>query len=116
MLKVLLAAASLGTLLLVWKCARLLGRDPVWAIALVGLNPIVLVWGLGGDHNDFLMMFFIVLAFYLLLRARESRAGAPAAAAGPARMARCRLLAAALLGAGAAFVVGGRRSRPRRPC
>ena len=52
-----------------WKCARLLGRDPVAAIVLVGLNPIVLVWGLGGDHNDFLMVFCIVLGFYLLLRA-----------------------------------------------
>jgi hypothetical protein len=32
-----------------------------------------LVWGLGGDHNDFLMLFLIVLGFYLLLgmRARE---------------------------------------------
>jgi alpha-1,6-mannosyltransferase len=56
---------------LVWKCARLLGRDPVMAIVLVGLNPIVLVWGLGGDHNDFLMAFFIVLAFYLLLLTRD---------------------------------------------
>jgi hypothetical protein len=70
-LKALLALASLGTLALVWRCARLLGRDPVAAIVLVGLNPIVLVWGLGGDHNDFLMVFFIVLGFYLLLRARE---------------------------------------------
>jgi hypothetical protein len=68
-LKALLVAASLGTILLVWKCARLLGLDPVRAIVLVGLNPIVLVWGLGGDHNDFLMVFLIVLAFYLLLRA-----------------------------------------------
>jgi hypothetical protein len=70
-LKGLLAVASLATIFLVWKCARLLGRDPVAAIVLVGLNPIVLVWGLGGDHNDFLMMFFIVLGFYLLLRTRE---------------------------------------------
>jgi hypothetical protein len=69
-LKALLMVASLATILLVWKSARLLGRDPVGAIVLVGLNPIVLVWGLGGDHNDFLMMFFVVLAFYLLLRAR----------------------------------------------
>ena len=53
-----------------WRCARLLGRDPVAAIVLVGLNPIVLLWGLGGDHNDFFTVFFIVLAFYLLLRAR----------------------------------------------
>ncbi len=62
---------SLATLLLVWKSRALLGRDPVRAIVLVGLNPIVLVWGLGGDHNDFLMMFLVVLGFYLLLRARQ---------------------------------------------
>jgi hypothetical protein len=69
-LKGFLMAASLGTIWLVWKCAKLLGRDPVKAIVLVGLNPIVLVWGLGGDHNDFLMVFLVVLGFYLLLRAR----------------------------------------------
>lgn len=67
-LKVVLMVASLGTVALVWKCARLLGRDPLMPIVFVGLNPIVLVWGLGGDHNDFLMVFFIVLAIYLLLR------------------------------------------------
>jgi hypothetical protein len=67
-LKLLMMSASLATLLLVWKCARLLGRDPVAAIVLVGLNPIVLMWGLGGVHNDFLTVFFIVLGFYLLLR------------------------------------------------
>ncbi len=74
-LKGLLALTSLGTILLVWKCARLLGRDPIAAIVLVGLNPIVLMWGLGGDHNDFLMVFFIMLGFYLLLLARARTAG-----------------------------------------
>jgi hypothetical protein len=75
-LKVILALASLGIIALVWRCARLLGREPVRAIAIVGLNPIVLVWGLGGDHNDFLMVLFIMLGFYLLLvdRLRETRA------------------------------------------
>ncbi|HVR05079.1 MAG TPA: hypothetical protein VMS02_03485, partial [Solirubrobacteraceae bacterium] len=67
-LKVLMAACSLGIVLLVWKCARLLGREPVQAIVLVGLNPLVLLWGLGGVHNDFLTVLCIVLAFYLLLR------------------------------------------------
>ncbi len=67
-LKLLMMSASLATLLLVWKCARLLGRDPVQAIVFVGLNPIVLMWGLGGVHNDFLTVFCIVLGFYLLLR------------------------------------------------
>ncbi|HZL47899.1 MAG TPA: hypothetical protein VFC30_02685 [Solirubrobacteraceae bacterium] len=74
-IKAVLGAMSLATIFLVWKCARLLGRDPVAAIVLVGLNPIVLVWGLGGDHNDFLMVFFIVLGFYLLLLARAPVAG-----------------------------------------
>jgi len=83
-LKGLLMLASLGTVLLVWRCARLLDRDPVAAIAFVGLNPIVLIWGLGGDHNDFLMMFFVVLGFYLLLRAGCM----PALARGAAREGR----------------------------
>ncbi len=56
-IKTVLVAASLGTILLVWRCAEMLDLDPVAAIVLVGLNPIVLVWGLGGDHNDFLMVF-----------------------------------------------------------
>jgi hypothetical protein len=69
-LKSILVLSSLATIWLVWKCARLLGRDPLVAIALVGLNPLVLVWGLGGDHNDFLMVVCIMLGFYLLLLAR----------------------------------------------
>jgi hypothetical protein len=101
-LKVILAVTSLGTLLLVWKSARLLGRDPVAAVALVGLNPIVLVWGLGGDHNDFLMLFFIMLGFYLLLRAREQERGRPQ---GHGVRDWLLPLSPALLGAGAAFVV-----------
>jgi hypothetical protein len=68
-LKGLLMFASLGIIFLVWRSARLVGRDPVAAIMFVGLNPVVLIWGLGGDHNDFLMMFCVVLGFYLLLRA-----------------------------------------------
>jgi hypothetical protein len=99
-LKGCLALASLATIWLVWKCAKLLGRDPVKAIVLVGLNPIVLVWGLGGDHNDFLMVFFIVLGIYVLLRAgvglreratsneAESGAGAPGEPAAMPALAR----------------------------
>ena len=67
-IKLILALASLGTLTLVWRCAGLLGRSRRAAIAFVGLNPIFLVWGLGADHNDTLMLFFVVLAVYLFLR------------------------------------------------
>jgi hypothetical protein len=124
-LKALLMFASLATVLLVWRSARLLGRDPVTAIVLVGLNPIVLIWGLGGDHNDFLMMFFVVLGFYLLLRAGSMPGallrGDPAAARqrvtdadpdgsgedsadGGSRDAKASLWSPALIGAGGAFV------------
>jgi hypothetical protein len=103
-LKVILAAASLGTLLLVWRCALLLGRDPVKAIVLVGLNPIVLVWGLGGDHNDFLMLFCIMLGFYLLLVAREAERGRSREVG---RRVWLLPISPALLGAGAAFIVAG---------
>jgi hypothetical protein len=103
-LKGILVLASLATIFLVWRCARLLGRDPVRAIALVGLNPIVLLWGLGGDHNDFLMLSCIVLGFYLLLLGRERWAQANLAAA-PARLREWLLpLTFTEIGAGAAFV------------
>jgi hypothetical protein len=67
-IKLAVALASLATLTLVWRCARLLGRSPLSAVAFVGFNPIVLVWGLGADHNDALMLFFVILAVYLCLR------------------------------------------------
>jgi len=104
-LKVLLIATSLATLALVWRCARLLDRDPVKAVALVGLNPIVLVWGLGGEHNDFLMVFFLMLGFYLLLLAR-SRRRRRVIPAGELRIEHLLLpLSPPLIGAGAAFIV-----------
>jgi hypothetical protein len=100
-LKGVIVLASLATIFLVWRCAQLLGRDGRTAIAFVGLNPIILVWGLGGDHNDFLMVFFIMLGFYLLLLARERRQAGTSSRVGP----RGRLLRAAPeIGAGAAFV------------
>ncbi len=113
-LKCILALASLATIALVWKCAKILGRDPRAAVVLVGLNPIVLMWGLGGDHNDFLMVVLIMLGVYLLLRARAPSEGAaegPASSEhdGAAGLARVRgWLAPASwmeIGAGASFVM-----------
>jgi hypothetical protein len=68
--KLLLCAASLAVLALVWSSARALGRNPVTAVALVGLNPIVLVWAIGGDHNDILMALPIAVGVRLLIFAR----------------------------------------------
>jgi hypothetical protein len=73
-MKTLLLATSLASVFLIWRCAGLLGRHRLGAAMFLGLNPIVLVWGLGADHNDFLMIFLITLAMYVLIQARVRRA------------------------------------------
>jgi hypothetical protein len=72
-LKATMLLASFASMYLLWACARLLGRDPIRAIVFVGLNPLVLVWGFGGVHNDFLMVLCIMTCLYLLLRARRGQ-------------------------------------------
>jgi alpha-1,6-mannosyltransferase len=72
--KAIAALASLGTIALVWNSARLRGINPVKAAALVGLNPLVVIWGVGGGHNDLLMMVLLMAGVYLMLDRRE-RAG-----------------------------------------
>ncbi|HEX2702499.1 MAG TPA: hypothetical protein VHM72_03595 [Solirubrobacteraceae bacterium] len=78
-LKTALLLTSLGSVWLVWGSAGLLGRHRLSAALFVGLNPIVLVWGLGADHSDFLMIFLVTLGMYLLIQARvrSARAGPP---------------------------------------
>jgi alpha-1,6-mannosyltransferase len=73
--------ASAGTLALVWRCARARGLDPVWAILVVGANPLYVIYGLGGAHNDLLMMLLMMAAVGLTLLGRASP-GRNAAAAG----------------------------------
>ncbi len=83
-IKLIVIGSSLALLALVWRMARLLGRSPQLAVAFVGLNPIVLFWGLGGEHNDFIMMFLVLAALYLLLapRLRGQASGADPPARG----------------------------------
>jgi hypothetical protein len=54
--KLLALAASLGCVALVHSSARALGREPLGPALFMGLNPLVLVWGVGGAHNDLLAM------------------------------------------------------------
>jgi hypothetical protein len=79
--KALVTAASLGMLGAIWGAARRLGRDPVPAVAFVGLNPVVLVYALGGKHNDLLMMAALMGGTLLLLERRELLGGAALAGA-----------------------------------
>jgi hypothetical protein len=72
--KAVLLAASIGTLVLVAIAARRLGRSPQAAIVLVGLNPLVLVYGIGGDHNEPLMLLCGVAAVALAIIGRDEAA------------------------------------------
>lgn len=79
--KVVLAASSLGLLAVVWRCARVLGRDPRLPLAVVGLNPLVLVWGLGGDHSDALLVLALTASMLAMLVRREGLGGVALVAA-----------------------------------
>jgi hypothetical protein len=93
------ACASLGCLALVWKCARVLGRSPRAAVAFVGLNPLFIVYGLGGQHNDVFMMLFVLAGVYLVLRRHEALGGGALAAAVAVKASAGLLLPIVLLGA-----------------
>jgi alpha-1,6-mannosyltransferase len=74
--KSIAAVASLGLVALVWRCARLRNVDPVKAVALVGLNPLLVLYGVGGGHNDLLMLLAVVAGVYAILLSRERLGGA----------------------------------------
>ncbi len=75
-IKVVTVALSLGFIALVGLCARQLGRDPRFAVAFVALNPIVLIYAVGGFHNDFFMLVPSMAAIALVLARRDRAAGA----------------------------------------
>jgi hypothetical protein len=75
-LKCLSVGLSLVFIALVWKCARLLGRDPRFAVAFVAFNPVYLIYAVGGFHNDFLMLVPSTAAVAFLLARRDRAAGA----------------------------------------
>jgi hypothetical protein len=70
--KSVMALAGLACVGLVWVCARRLGRDALRAIVFVGLNPVVLVFAVGGAHNDVLMELFTLAGIALWLGRREA--------------------------------------------
>lgn len=74
--KVVAAASSLVLTLLIWRAARLRGLDATKAAALVGLNPVIVLFGVGGGHNDLLMLALLVAGLYVLLLQRERSSGA----------------------------------------
>lgn len=81
-MKLMALLASAGTLALTWRCAQERSLDPVPVLLAVGANPLYVLFGLGGAHNDMLMMFVMMGAVALMLVPRVTagrEAGAAAA-------------------------------------
>jgi alpha-1,6-mannosyltransferase len=80
-LKAVTGLASLGCAALVWRIARQLGRSPLAAVAMFGLNPLLLVWTVGGAHNDVLMLLLMLAGVSVAIGAREGLGAAMLVAA-----------------------------------
>ncbi len=107
-----IAALSLvAVVVLVWRAAQLRGIDPVKAVALVGLNPVIVVYGVGGGHNDLLMLALLVAAIYVLLRQREGTGGAMIIAATAIKLTAGMLLPFAIAASAGRRVATSGRAR-----
>ena len=73
--KGLAAVSSLAVVAVVWHLARARGVDPVRAVALVGLNPLLVLYGVGGGHNDLIMLAVSTGALYLIVAHRGRLGG-----------------------------------------
>lgn len=108
--KLLAAVASLACVGLTWSCARARGSDPLPAALLVGLNPLLLVWGVGGGHNDLLMVAVLLAAVRLALTRRGGAAGAAVVTAAAVKLSAVVALPYLALG------TAGRRRRRALGC
>jgi hypothetical protein len=81
--KLLACAASLAGVALVARLLGREGRDPRPAVVLMGLNPLVLAFAVGGGHNDPLVVLAWLAGVALVLTRRTTAgAGAVVLAAG----------------------------------
>lgn len=128
-LKAVSVLSSLGAVALVGRAAARMGHSSRWAVAFLGLNPVLLELAVGGAHNDTLVMLLLSLALALTATtasnpraagslvaavAIKASAGlvlpylilAPPRTAGRLRMLRATLLSLAVLAAIAAIGFG----------
>jgi Glycosyltransferase family 87 len=94
--KAIAAISTLVIVVVVWRAARLRGLNSVKAAALVGLNPVIVVYGVGGGHNDLLMLAIMVTGVYVLLQEKQRTSGALIVAASAVKLTAGLLLPFAL--------------------
>jgi len=104
--------ASAGTLALVWRCALVRGFDPVAAILIVGANPLYVLYGLGGAHNDLIMMLAMMAAVSLMLAPRPAVPGARREAGAAALVVAGALIKATVAVLLPFMIVSKRRAAP----
>ncbi len=69
-LRVLTVLALVATAVIVLQIARRCGLDPALSLWLVVVNPVVLVHGVSGSHNDALMLVFALAGAWAALARR----------------------------------------------
>ncbi len=65
-----------ATLWFTWRCCHQRNMNPVPGLIALGANPLWLIYGFGGAHNDLMMMAFMMGAVTLALAGRDLGAGA----------------------------------------
>jgi hypothetical protein len=102
--KAVACIAALASAALIQRLAAAQGRDGRRAVALVALNPVLLLYAVGGAHNDVVVMMLVTVAL-LGLTWPAPRAGGIALVAAVAT----KVTAAVLL----PFAIAGHRARRR---
>ncbi|HEY5389867.1 MAG TPA: glycosyltransferase 87 family protein, partial [Solirubrobacteraceae bacterium] len=96
--KVLAALLSLATVAVLWHAAPAFGRSRHAAIALFGLNPVVLVFAVPGAHNEALLALLSAAAAVWVVSGHEARAGVATVAAAAVKASSALLLPFVLIG------------------
>jgi Glycosyltransferase family 87 len=67
-LKALAGTAALAAMEMLRRVAVAQGHSPVRAMAVFALNPLLLVWGIGGAHNDLLVAVVVAAGILMTVR------------------------------------------------
>ncbi|MDO8659120.1 MAG: glycosyltransferase 87 family protein [Candidatus Parcubacteria bacterium] len=72
--KALMSVSFLGTAFFIGKILRKFSsKNELFGVAFFALNPLVIIESLVSSHNDIVMMFFVILALYLLMSKKYVR-------------------------------------------